>query len=268
MKKIWLLTTLLVAGLLLSGCFERDLPLIQDCLSWDAACTKEIEVIDDCAIEDWEDGCAVDIDPEEVPEDFDWCNRYFDWCNRWTLQDDWEIICTEEACEVYQEAYCGDEQYEEFLDAIKSSWEQPQGKNNYPEEEPEEANVLDSTDKTMDAEYLINLTIWDKIFDVVLENNSATRALYEKLKEWYVVINAKEYWWFEKVWSLWFDLPREDKQITTEAWDIVLYNWNQISLFYDSNSWSYTKLWKVMNKESLKEALWDWDITLTFSLKK
>lgn len=206
-----------------------------------------------------------DINEEENIAD---CNRYFDGCNRCTKQDDWERICTEEACEEYQEAYCADEQYSEFLEDIKSSWEQPQGKNNYPEETPEEANVLDITDKTMDAEYLINLTIWDKTFDVVLENNSSTRALYEKLKEWYVVINAKEYWWFEKVWSLWFDLPREDKQITTEAWDIVLYNWNQISLFYDSNSWSYTKLWKVMNKESLKEALWDWDITLTFSLKK
>lgn len=40
MKKIWLLITIFVAGLLLSGCFNK----VQDCLSWEAACTKEIGV--------------------------------------------------------------------------------------------------------------------------------------------------------------------------------------------------------------------------------
>ena len=58
---------------------------------------------------------------DEIPDDFDGCNRYFDWCNRCTLQDDWEVICTEEACEVYQEAYCADEQYDEFLEDIRSN---------------------------------------------------------------------------------------------------------------------------------------------------
>jgi hypothetical protein len=114
---------------------------------------------------------------------------------------------------------------------------------------------------------VINLKIWDWVYDVVLEDNSATKTLLEKLKEWNVIVNAHEYWGFEKVWDLGFSLPREDKQITTEAWDLVLYNWNQISLFYDSNSWSYTKLWKLMlDDESLKGILWDWDITLTLSL--
>lgn len=40
MKKIWLLTTLLVAGLLLSGCFEK----VQDCIWWEAACTRESKI--------------------------------------------------------------------------------------------------------------------------------------------------------------------------------------------------------------------------------
>ena len=81
-----------------------------------------------------------------------------------------------------------------------------------------------------------------------------------------MVVKANEYWWFEKVWNLGFSLPREDKQITTQLWDLVLYNWNQVSLFYDSNSWSYTKLWKVQN--ITESDFWDWDTTLTFSLKK
>ena len=35
------------------------------------------------------------------------CVRYFDWCNRCSFNDDFSIMCTEEVCEEYQEAYCG-----------------------------------------------------------------------------------------------------------------------------------------------------------------
>ena len=133
-----------------------------------------------------------------------------------------------------------------------------------------EENILVVEEENMNTDYVINLKIWDKTFDVTLEENLATKALIEKLHEWDVVVNAREYWWFEKVGNLWFDLPRADKQITTEPGDLVLYQWNQISLFYESNSWSYTKLWKVqmIYKDGLKEILWDWDVTLVFSLLK
>ena len=131
-------------------------------------------------------------------------------------------------------------------------------------------NILVVEDKNMNTDNVIMLKIWDKTFDVTLEENSATKALIEKLNEWDVVVNAREYWWFEKVGNLWFDLPRADKQITTEPGDLVLYQWNQISLFYESNSRSYTKLWKIqmISKDGLKEILWDWDVTLVFSLLK
>lgn len=129
--------------------------------------------------------------------------------------------------------------------------------------------ILVLEDENMNTDNVINLKFWNKTFDVVLEDNIATKALIEKLQEWDVIVNAREYWWFEKVGNLWFDLPRTDKQITTEPGDLVLYQWNQVSLFYDSNSWSYTKLWKVQmnSKENLEEILWNWDVTLTFSLK-
>lgn len=134
----------------------------------------------------------------------------------------------------------------------------------------DEENILVVEDKNMNTDNIINLKIWNAVFDVILEENSATKALIEKLHEWDVVVNAHEYWWFEKVGNLGFDLPRADKQITTEPGDLVLYQWNQVSLFYESNSWSYTKLWKVqmISKHGLKEILWDWDATLVFSLLK
>ena len=133
-----------------------------------------------------------------------------------------------------------------------------------------EENILVVEDENMNTDNVINLKIWNAVFDVTLEENSATKAFVEKLNEWDVVVNAREYWWFEKVGNLGFDLPRADKQITTEPGDLVLYQWNQISLFYESNSWSYTKLWKVqmISKDGLREILWDWDVTLVFSLLK
>ena len=133
-----------------------------------------------------------------------------------------------------------------------------------------EENILVATEEPMDISHIIDLKIWNAVFEVTLEENSATKTLVEKLHEWDVVVNAREYWWFEKVGNLGFDLPRADKQITTEPGDLVLYQWNQISLFYESNSWSYTKLWKVqmISKDGLKEILWDWDVTLVFSLLK
>ena len=133
-----------------------------------------------------------------------------------------------------------------------------------------EENILVVEDKNMHTDNIINLKIWNKTLDVTLEENSATKALIEKLQEWDIIVNAREYWWFEKVGNLWFDLPRADKQITTEPGDLVLYQWNQISLFYESNSRSYTKLWKLgmISKDGLKEILWDWDVKLVFSLLK
>ena len=132
-----------------------------------------------------------------------------------------------------------------------------------------EENILTIEKENMNTNNVINLKIWNAVFYVTLEENSATKALVEQLHEWDVVVNAHEYWWFEKVWSLGFDLPRADNQISTEPGDLVLYQWNQVSLFYNSNSRSYTKLWKVQmnSKEDLEKILWDWDVALVFSLK-
>lgn len=114
------------------------------------------------------------------------------------------------------------------------------------------------------SENLIYLKVWDKTFDITLVDNSSTKALLEKLKEWDIVVNAHDYWNFEKVWELGFDLPTNDEQITTEAWDLILYLWHRIVVYYDTNSWNFTRLWKVHN--ITKSDLWDWDVTLIFSL--
>lgn len=172
--------------------------------------------------------------------------------------------------------------YENHLKALKGEWimnniSSPMDKEirwyvmlmlmrsptEFVEKEDNTENNLLSNDENMKVE-LIKFTVNGHELILDLEDNASTRALIEKLKQWDIVVNAHEYWWFEKVWDLWFSLPREDKQITTQIWDLVLYQWNQISLFYNSNSRSYTKLWKVNNIS--KSDLWDWNVTLVFSL--
>ena len=49
-----------------------------------------------------------------------------------------------------------------------------------------------------------------------------------------------------------FSLPKNDTYITTSAGDIVLYQGNQISLFYNSNSWNYTRIGKIQNVSEIE----------------
>ena len=115
----------------------------------------------------------------------------------------------------------------------------------------------------------VKVKINDNVFDVKLENNSATQEFIKELKKGNVTVNASEYGGFEKVGNLGFSLPTSDKNIGTVPGDIVLYQGDKISLFYGSHSWSYTKLGKIDNVDSnkLKEVLGSDDVTLEFSLK-
>ena len=123
-----------------------------------------------------------------------------------------------------------------------------------------------SGDDSMDD--LVKVKINDEVFDVKLENNSATHELTKELKKGNVTVNASEYGGFEKVGDLGFSLPTSDENIGTNPGDIVLYQGDKISLFYGSHSWSYTKLGKIENVDSnkLKEVLGSGNVILEFSL--
>ncbi len=127
--------------------------------------------------------------------------------------------------------------------------------------------VLKSYIRTIARSNVINLKVNNHVLKVKLEDNSAAKALMNKLKKGDVTIHAEDYGGFEKVGDLGFSLPRSDKYITTSAGDIVLYEGDEISLFYNSNSWSYTKLGKVQNIKDLKKILGTGDVKLVLSLK-
>lgn len=116
---------------------------------------------------------------------------------------------------------------------------------------------------------MIKLKVNDKILDIELEDNSSSKAFIEKLKDGEITINAHDYGNFEKVGELGFNLPNNDTNITTEAGDLILYQGNKITLYYDTNTWNFTKLGKVqdVSKEELKNILGNGNVELTFSLK-
>ncbi len=103
-----------------------------------------------------------------------------------------------------------------------------------------------------------------------LADNSSAAAFYELLKKGAVAIKMRDYGSFEKVGPLGTTLPRNDTQITTTAGDIILYQGNQITIYYNTNSWNFTRLGKVdgMTQAELKKILGKGDVTAVFEILK
>lgn len=100
--------------------------------------------------------------------------------------------------------------------------------------------------------------------NVKLENNSSVDKLLEKLDEGDIVINAHDYGSFEKVGDLSFSLPTNDQKITTKPGDLILYQGNQITLYYDTNTWTFTKLGEVtdVSESELRKILGSSDVKM------
>ena len=113
----------------------------------------------------------------------------------------------------------------------------------------------------------MNVQVGDVVFSATLEENEAVSALVEMMRESPVVIQMSDYSGFEKVGSLGIRLPASNSQTTTQAGDIVLYNGNQIVIFYGSNSWSYTRLGHIDDLTGWEDALGSGDVTVIFSLE-
>ena len=103
-----------------------------------------------------------------------------------------------------------------------------------------------------------------------LADNSSAMAFYELLEKGPVTIKMTDYGNFEKVGPLGTKLPRNDTQITTQAGDIILYQGNQITIYYDTNSWNFTRLGKVdgVSQAELKKILGKGNVTAVFEILK
>lgn len=102
------------------------------------------------------------------------------------------------------------------------------------------------------------------------ENNSSAKAFIALLQKGNLTVEMHDYGNFEKVGSIGSNLPRNDKPITTKPGDVILYQGNQITIYYDENSWNFTKLGEIQGIEpsELKAILGDSNVSVRFSLTK
>ena len=116
------------------------------------------------------------------------------------------------------------------------------------------------------TEMKMNVQVGDYTFTATLEKNTAVDELLEMMKEGPVTISMSDYSGFEKVGSLGRSLTTSNSQTTTDAGDIVLYNGNNIVMFYGSNSWSYTRIGKIDDLSDWNKALGSGSITAVFTI--
>ena len=123
-----------------------------------------------------------------------------------------------------------------------------------------EIDIQNNTEENKVAN--MNVQVGDVVFSATLEENETVSALVEMMRESPVVIQMSDYSGFEKVGSLRTSLPASNSQTTTQAGDIVLYNGNQIVIFYGTNTWSYTRLGHIDDLTGWEEALGSGDVTV------
>lgn len=127
----------------------------------------------------------------------------------------------------------------------------------------------DNTSKE-EAQMQLNIEVNGHLLTAELVDNSSTRALSELLADGPVTIEMRDYAGMEKVGSLPQALPRNDEQIDTDAGDLILYQGNSFVIYYDTNSWSLTRLGKISNasKSELREILGSGNVIAVLSIPK
>ena len=105
---------------------------------------------------------------------------------------------------------------------------------------PDNQNMINMESNT------IRLTIkGGKTFTATLENNASAQALKDRLSKGSITVEMNDYGDMEKVGPLGFSLPRTDRQTTTRPGDIILYLGNNLVIYYDTNSWNFTRIGRV-----------------------
>ena len=108
-----------------------------------------------------------------------------------------------------------------------------------------------------------------RTFTATLVDNTSAQALVEQLAKGDITVEMEDYADMEKVGTLGISLPRNDRQTTTGPGDLILYQGHNFVIYYDTNSWNFTRLGKIDNisQTELKAALGEGDVRVTLSLE-
>lgn len=135
---------------------------------------------------------------------------------------------------------------------------------NQPEEDNDEKGEIMEKNK-------IKLTVNGKSFTATLEKNSSAEALRQLLEKGDLSIRMNDYGDMEKVGSLGTSLPRNDRQTTTQPGDLILYLGNSFVIYYDTNSWNFTRLGRLDGVSTRQEVLellgGKGEVTVSLSIK-
>ena len=104
-------------------------------------------------------------------------------------------------------------------------------------------------------------------FEVELENNTSAKALKEYVSKEKRTLSLDDYGNFEKVGNLGITLPRNDETITMKEGDLILYLGNKLCLYYNQNTWDFTKLGHIKDTTHLKEVLGKGSVQVTLLME-
>lgn len=115
-------------------------------------------------------------------------------------------------------------------------------------------------------EPMLKITVGDQELLATFAENSSAEEFQDLLAQGPVTISMDDYGGFEKVGSLGTTLTRNDTRITTQPGDVILYQGNQITIYYGTNTWNFTRLAKINDSTDLQAKLGAGTVQVTFSL--
>lgn len=115
-------------------------------------------------------------------------------------------------------------------------------------------------------EPMLKISVGDQELLATFADNSSAEAFRDLLAQGPVTVSMDDYGGFEKVGSLGTTLTRNDTRITTQPGDVILYQGNQITIYYGTNTWNFTRLAKINDSTDLQAKLGTGTVQVTFSL--
>lgn len=122
-------------------------------------------------------------------------------------------------------------------------------------------------EETAGEETSLKITAGDKELSAAFADNSSAAAFRELLAQGPLTVEMEDYGGFEKVGPLGTTLERNDARITAEPGDVILYQGDQITIYYGTNTWNFTRLARIDDPSDLQEKLGEGTVAVTFSLE-
>ena len=141
-----------------------------------------------------------------------------------------------------------------------------------PQKEEEKKPEDNNPDNNNEMTTTLYLTIGGVTKSATLVSNTSTEALVAQLQKGDITYEAHDYGDFEKVGALGYTFPQNNEQINTEPGDLILYLGSNLCIYYDTNSWDFTRIGKLDNMTQADIKAWvkagGDNVNVTLSIKQ